>query len=178
MSDEWVEDDAQDQGAGGNESEDADAESTDESQEPAEESKRISDLMSKWQKAEAAKVKLEGELKALREQGPAPSGGEAALWIEVMREAARDQVYASDPRFAKYKLDSGLIDGTTPEQMRQSAKRLATILDQVEADAQQSVLKKHGLSPEQRGGAVQRMPDFTQMSDDDFAKAVAKAKGH
>jgi hypothetical protein len=174
--DQWTDDESvEDQEAGGSDGEDTGAESPgDTGQEP--DTKRINDLMSKWQKAEERANKAE---KLLKEQQPgsAQPTGEAAMWIEVMREAARDQVFGSDPRFAKYQLESSLIEGTTPEQMRQSATRLGAIIDRIESDAQQSVLKKHGLSPDQRGGAAQRLPDFGQMSDEEFARAVAKAKG-
>lgn len=184
MSDEfdetqgWADEDAGDEVVPGADADEADAESTAEVEAPDGKSEtRINDLMSKWQKAEDRNRKLEERLAAL-EKGASPTdASQVAQYVQMMQEQARDQVFRSDPRFARYQLETSLIEGTTPDQMRRSAERLGAILDAIETDAQNAALKKHGLSPEVRGGEAERVPDFGKMSDEQFDAYLAKVRG-
>lgn len=152
--------------------------------EPAEDKdKRIRDLMSKWQKAEArakaleAKVsKPKGAPEAAADQGAGNGNPEAQQWIELMREQARETVYGSDPRFAEYGLDRGLIAGTTPAEMQASAKRLKELVDRLETNMRSSLLQSHGLSPEVKSGAPRKGKSFDSMSEDEFNKELARIK--
>lgn len=165
----------EDQGVDG-ESETPASESDETSGISAAEQKRISDLMSKWQKAEERAKKAEERLAAQGQAAGPTDASQMAQYLQWIQEQTRDQVFRSDPRFARYGLESSLIEGTTPEQMRQSAQKLVRILDSVEADAQSSVLKRHGLSPDVKGGEAERLPDFSTMSDEQFDAYLAKTR--
>lgn len=143
--------------------------------------KRINDLMSKWQKAEARAKELEAKLPKPDAGGakdkPAEISGEVQQWIESARAQARDQVYASDPRFAEYGLDRGSITGATPAEMADSARKMTELFDQLESKVQQSVLRKHGLSPEVKSSpAGGKTKSYSEMSQEEFEKELSKVK--
>lgn len=145
------------------------------------ESKRVSDLMSKWQAAEARAKKAEDALAKAGKQGSSASDGsgdeipeQVRRWMDAAKEGARERWYNSDPRFAAYGLEQALIEGADPEAMQASAKRLAALIDSVESKARQKVLDEHGLTPEFAGSTKAPTYDFASMSDEDFAKFLAK----
>ncbi len=166
--------------------EDADSDS-DADQDPgqpavdANKDKRISDLTSMWQKAEARAKALEAKTSKKDADG-AKSGsansGEGQQWIQFAQTQARDQIFASDPRFAELGLDRSSIAGTTPAEMQESGKRLMDLLDTIETTLTTSILKKHGLSPEVKGAAPAggKRKGYDEMSDEDFEKELARAK--
>lgn len=143
--------------------------------------KRIKDLMSKWQaetaRANAAEAKL---TKAPAADGASGAGGgdttDAQQWIELIREQARDQVFGTDPRFAAYGIDRSSIDGSTPAEMRDAARRLSELIDKMETSVQNKVLKKHGLKPEVGSAPPPRNKSFASMSDEEFEKEIRRAK--
>lgn len=158
---------------------DAEAEGSEESEDteadPATE-KRVNDLMSKWQKAEERNKKLEAQLKAAATPDGTPDpSSDPKVWVQYMREQARDQIYASDPRFAQYGIEPSAIEGETPDSMRASATRWGTIMDKIESDASSKSLKKAGLTAAAQGGAATKGPVIPE-SDEDFEALVQKAK--
>lgn len=145
-------------------------------------SKRIDDLMSKWQKAEAENAKLKAQLAAGTAQADGANGGEGSAepsneFIEFQRELVRKGIFESDPRLATYGLDATAIAGTTVAEMQASLDRQRKLIDSVETKARQKALREHGIAPDAgsgSGGAAKPV-DYASMSAEDFEKAVAKA---
>lgn len=173
------EDDGNDQVASGDDESDDSPEGGDGDQDGAAdgEEKRVNDLMSKWQQAEARAEKLERRLAALESSNAAGPQEGSEQWIRLMQDQARDQVFRSDPRLEKYGLGPSDIEGDTPEQMRSSAKRWGEIMGRIETDATNAALKKHGLSADVKGGSNAKLPDFGKMSDEDFDALIDRTKG-
>lgn len=138
--------------------------------------KRVNDLMSKWQKEQARADKLEKRLAALEAKGNDDTAVNPQQWVEVMRQTARDQVYASEPRLARYGIEPDAIEGDTPAAMQASLTNLRNLIDRIETDASNRTLKKAGLTANSKGAAAKRGPTIPD-SDDDFEKLVAQAKG-
>lgn len=142
--------------------------------------KRISDLMSKWQSAEAKAAKLEKASKAAEGKGVKDQSAlspEVQQWIELARGQARDQVYASDSRFSDFGLDRNSIVGDSPAELAESAKKMSSLFDQIETKMRESILKKHGLSPELKPSPRDsKAKSFGDMTSEEFEKELAKAK--
>ena len=146
-------------------------------QDGATDNKRISDLMSKWQKAEARAAKAEADLAKKGAQGAATGGNAGQEWLELFREQARDQIYRSDPRLAEYGIDPSSISGDTPAAMRESAALVIALVDKLETGVQDRVMKRHGLSPEVKSGPTSKGKSYADMSDEEIEKELARAKG-
>lgn len=144
--------------------------------------KRVNDLMSKWQKAEARANAAEAREQVLvtaaaAAPGGTPDVGNPEQWIALLREQARDQIYRSDPRLARYGIEASAIQGGTPDQMRASLASQAVLIDRIEGQVSSDVLKKHGLNPDLKGGGrPPTTPDITKMSEADFDALVASVK--
>ena len=155
------------------------ADGSEESNEGAAEdggTKRVNDLMSKWQKAEARNKKLEERLAALEAKGSTDTDVDPQQWVQVMRQTARDQIYASEPRLARYGIEPEAIEGDSPASMQASLTNLRNLIDRIETDASNRTLKKAGLTANAKGSAAQRGPEIPD-SDEDFERLVAQAKG-
>lgn len=138
------------------------------------EAKRVNDLMSKWQRAEAQNEKLQKRLDALEAKGTTKSDAPND-WVEVVRSTARDQIYGSDPRLKTYGIKPEAIDGNTPAEMRASFEGLKSLVDRIETDASNAALKKAGLTASQTGGTAEKVRDVPD-SDEDFEKLVQATK--
>lgn len=145
--------------------------------------KRINDLMSRAQKAEARAAKAEAALKAAKgESKDDQSDGEADSkapvrdeFVEFARENARSTLFGSDPRLAAYGLTAEAIVGNTISEMQASLKAQKKLIDGIESAARQSVLREHGLDPEvSTGAASEKAPDFASMSQEEFEKFLNK----
>lgn len=151
----------------------------------SKDSKRINDLMSRAQKAEARAEKAEKTLKAAGSKSsdadagnaapPAVIPPEIAQWLETAKDAARERIYNADTRFAKYGLDLALVDGEKPDEMRSAASRLSATIDVIESKVRNEVLVEHGLTPAAAGGSTApKMGDIATMSDEEFEKLVRR----
>lgn len=144
----------------------------------AKESKRISDLMSKWQKEQARANAAEDRLKALEGGKAEPEiPADVKAWMDVAKDAARERVYNSDPRFAEYGIEQALLEGDTPDAMKASAKRVKDLIDSIETKARAEVLAEHGIYPDFTGSTPVAKTDFASMSDAEFDKVVAQHGG-
>lgn len=138
--------------------------------------KRINDLMSRAQKAEARAAKAEAALaKAAGEskgdQGGDVAGGEPNEFVQFARENARNTLFASDPRLADYGLTADAISGETVAEMRASLVAQKKLIDGIESAARNKILREHGLDPEvSTGAASEKTPDFASMSNEEFRK--------
>ena len=138
--------------------------------------KRVNDLMSKWQKAEARNKKLEERLNALESKGTEGTADDPNQWVKVMKQTARDSIYASDPRLARYGIEPDAISGDTPAEMQASLTQVKNLIDRIETDSSNRTLKKAGLTASNKGSASVKGPEIPE-SDEDFEKLVAQAKG-
>lgn len=135
--------------------------------------KRVRDLMSKWQKAEARARKAE---QALSSSQVSDTSGQDP-WLAAARESVIDRVYASDPRYEKYGIERNFFAATQPDVVFGAARELSALLDGVEARARESVASEAGYTPE-IGGAASNAPriDVNALNDDDFETLVRKVK--
>lgn len=143
------------------------------------EAKRIEDLMSKWQTAEAENARLKSQLEGKGPQGE--PGGEqipeaVRQWMNAAKDAARDRFFNSDPRFAEYGIDLSLIEGEDPDAMKASAARIKSLIDAVESKARERVLRDHGIEADVQGSAPAPKVDFATMDDETFDKYVGRVK--
>lgn len=146
--------------------------------------KRINDLMSMAQKAEARAAKAEAALKAAQSGEQAPkdkdvagakpaSGGDD--FVEFARENARNTLFGSDPRLAEYGLTAESIGGETVAEMRASLAAQKKLIDGIESAARNKILREHGLDPEvSTGAATEGAKDFAAMSNEEFKKFLAE----
>lgn len=147
--------------------------------------KRINDLTSKWQAAEAKANALEAEKKAAGPGGvtptapkPAEQSAEAQAWFELAKENAIDAIYASDPRFKAYGIEKAQLAGRTPAEVQANADKLRKVIAGVESKVRNATLKEHGFAPE-LGGETRGTPkDYATMSTEEFEKVVAGATSY
>jgi len=158
--------------------------------EGSKDSKRINDLMSKWQKAEARAKQAEAALKvsgaasggqpAAGAEGaakPAEVPAELRRWIDAAKVGERDRLFKTDPRFETYGVDRFVIEGDTPEQMGETVGRLSALIDKIETVVRNDTLATHGLTPAAGGGGADKGPNFATMSDKEFETFLAKNGG-
>lgn len=144
-------------------------------------SKRINDLMSNWQKAEARAQKAEALLASQAAAAPGSRGdrGQPAKpvdeWLEYNRRLVRESLYTREPRFERYGIGPDSIEGATPAEMQASFDRQKALVEKIETKARNDALAEHGLVPELAGGLGGSEPaDFASMSTDEFEKFVAR----
>lgn len=142
--------------------------------------KRISDLQSKADKAEARANKAEAALaKSLKPGESAGSGKndpeQAALMTEL-REASLDAVFGEFSELRDYAIDRALIEGSTRAEMREAATSLVGLIKSVETKARNKALREHGIKAEPAGATRQTPKNFSEMSNEDFEKEIARAK--
>ncbi len=184
-------DELQDDQADGTGSDDGTQSGSDNSAPPAgeppakDDSKRISDLMSKWQAEEARANKLEAALAAATGgQPPAPQDdgaqGDAALdeFREFARENARNTLFSSNPQLAAAGLTAEDITGSTLAEMQASLAKHQKTISGLEGRLRNQILAEHGLSPEVATGAgTEKAPSFSTMTDKEFAEFLEKRAG-
>ena len=144
---------------------------------PAGTDKRISDLMSAAQKAEARANKFEAELNRLKGAGTGTTGepakpAETDEFLSVLRDSTRETIYGSDPRLARYKVKPEAITGSTPTEMRASFDSLRAQIDSMESVIRSEVMREFGIDPEIVPGKTAALPKFGEMSDEEFAKFI------
>lgn len=171
---------------------DRDEESTEESEDgeqPPEESKagtddgvdkRVRDLQSKADAAEARANKLEKLLAKSSDSGESDSAGsndpDRAALLQELREASLDAVYGEFDLLKDYGIDRALIEGTTRTQMRESAAQLVGLIKGVETKVRNKVLREHGLKAEPAGATRQPPKNWAEMSSEDFQKELERVK--
>lgn len=158
----------------------------DEDEEPASESKkqtdksakRIRDLQSAKDKAEAELKRLKRELasgkdrREKRELDP-----EVQQWMEVAKDTTRQRLFEADPRLKDSGLTAAAITGDTPDEMRRSARALTKMLDKVETRTRNRLLQEHGIEPSQSDAGRPPARDYASMSKEEFERIVAEARG-
>lgn len=143
------------------------------------EDKRVNDLMSNWQKAEARAKKAEAELAAARggqSQEPQGDAGNDRVteFEEFARENARITLFNSEPLLAQAGLEAGDLAGTTLAEMRASLKKHLKVVSGMESRLRNKVLQEHGLDPEVATGAgTEKTPSFSTMTEKEFNDYMA-----
>jgi len=137
--------------------------------------KRVSDLMSKWQKAEARAKKAEATLASAG--GTTVSNHDPDPWLVAARDSVIDSVYEKDPRFARYGIGRDFFITADPSVTKGAAAELSALLDGIEARAREDAAQGVGYVPELGSGGGTRAPiDFENMKSEDFEALVAKVK--
>ncbi len=135
--------------------------------------KRVRDLQSKADAAEARANKAEKALAALNKGTAAGSNDPAqAALLQELREASLDAVFGDHPELKKYGIDRSLVDGTTRAEMRESAASLVGLIRAVETKAKNAVLAEHGIKAEPAGSTRQTPQNYETMKDEEFLKLL------
>lgn len=140
--------------------------------------KRISDLQSRADKAEARANKLEKLLAKRDDEGDA--GGskdpERNALLSELREAGLDSIYSQFTELTQYGIDRTLIEGATRAELRASAASLVALIKNIETKARNATLREFGLKADPSGTSRKPPRDYSQLSDEEFEKELAKAK--
>lgn len=161
--------DADDADAGDGDAGEAD----DDAKEPKGEAKRVKDLTSKWQKAEARAAKAEAALKSKTGEGSDTGKDPAttALMAEL-REASLDAVFGEYPELREYGIDRDLIEGSTRAELRAQAESLVALIKSVSTKARNKALADAGVKAEPAGSTRKAPVDYGSMSDEEFLKLI------
>jgi len=136
--------------------------------------KRINDLMSRAQKAEAEAAKLRNQLA----KGKDSAGDDKESDFEAyMRESVRRTIFA-ESGLSVFGLEPNVIEGATVAEMQASAKRQKDLIEKMRTTVRGEVLTEHGLSPDAAGGVPDKPIDYAGMSDEEFQKVVDRSLGH
>ena len=134
-------------------------------------------LQSERDKETARANKAEAELKKLKSS---PAKGQEAPaevqeWIVAARENMRRALFAENPRFQQYGIDTNLIVGDTPAEMRASAQSLTEFVNNLHGQVRNDVLKEHGFDPEPVAAQAEPRKNFNKMDSKEFDALVAEA---
>lgn len=139
--------------------------------------KRLSDLQSKADKAEARASKAEKALQAAGTSGKGPEAGSndpaRDALMQELREASLDAMYGEFPELKQYNIDRSLIEGSTRAQMRESATSVVALVKNVATKVKNETLAQHGIKAEPSGSARKPPVNYGDMSDEDFEKLLS-----
>ena len=145
--------------------------------------KRIRDLQSKADKAEARANKLQKQIDTRAKTKTAkgddePTGDvppEVREWLNAAKERTVEQTFKSDERFQKYGIDPAFIQADTPGQLRERAKQLAEMLTKIEGQVRDEVLVEHGFNPAPATSERSDPVNYRTMSSEEFNKIADAA---
>jgi len=146
--------------------------------------KRINDLMSRAQRAEAENQRLKKQLglqDGRRKSGDDGDAGQGAPegneFEEFLREEARTRVF-QNAGLADYGLDVSVISGATLREMKESADRWKTVAQSLASKARQQAFEEAGVTPEAGGGQPQTNgKSFAEMSEKEFEEFLRARDG-
>lgn len=133
--------------------------------------KRIADLMSRAQKAEAEAAKYRKQL-GLKD-GRVKSGDDETAtqepdeFQEYLRESAKRDIFR-ESGLADFGLDVSVISGATLREMKESADRWKTVAASLASKARQEAFAEAGVTPDTGGGQPQPGKSFAEMSEKEF----------
>lgn len=135
--------------------------------------KRIKDLQSKADAAEARANKAE---KLLQSSGAGKGSGAGdpatQALMQELREASLDAIYGENPVLKQYGIERSLIEGSTRGEMRQSADAVVGLIKSVSTKVRNETLAEHGISAPASGATRKAPVDYGSMSDADFDKLL------
>lgn len=134
--------------------------------------KRIRDLQSKADAAEARANKAEAALK--RGAGSAAGTNDPAVKAVLadLREASLDAVFGEFPELKEYSIDRSLIEGSSRTEIRENASLLVGLIKSVSTKARNKALADAGIEAPQSGASRSKPVDYAAMSDEDFKKML------
>lgn len=149
--------------------------------------KRIADWMSRAQAAEAELNRLKGldqkgnpkprtdgrSSDAAAQEAPASQPSE---FEGYMRESVRRQLFAEDDRLKEFGFSLEDIAGDSLAEMQASRTRLVKVIEKASSRALNQAFERIGIDPSVAGGPTERK-DYAALSDEEFEKEIAKAKG-
>lgn len=142
--------------------------------------KRIRDLQSKADKAEARANQLEKLLAKASGPGEGDTQGsndpDRAALLQELRDASLDAVYAEFAELKDYGIDRSLIDGRTRSEMREAAAQLVGLIKGVETKVRNRVLRENGIKAEPAGSTRSQPKNWSEMSKEDFEKELERVK--
>lgn len=143
---------------------------SDESSDPKvdDKDKRIRDLMSRAQKAEAALAKASKAQP--KDDTPAPEAeadGEDEF-ASYMRESVRRQIHG-EFGLDDFGIEVSAVAGNSVAEMRKSAQAQKRMVETLETKLRSKVLEEHGLNPDIEIQPEKKV-DFASMSNEDFEK--------
>lgn len=141
---------------------------------PNKSEKRIRDLQSKADAAEARANKAEAALRAgSADKGEGVRGDPAtqALMSEL-REASLDAIYGEYPVLKQYGVERSLIEGGTRTEMREAATSVSNFIKTLSTKVRNEVLSEHGLKAEPAGSTRKAPVDYASMTDEAFTKLL------
>lgn len=143
-----------------------------------ESDKRVADLMSKWQKSDAENAKLKAQItKSNTKNSSEDSSTDTAQANEFMdfaREHARNTLYATDPRLAKYKIPVESVSGSTPDEMRRSLEAQVKVVAAMETQIRRDIMIEHGIDAEVVSGKGGSELNIAQLSEKEFAALIER----
>lgn len=152
--------------------------------EDVKDDKRIRDLQSKADKAEARANKLQKELdEAVSKAAKVSDADEQEVppqvrdWLLAAQERAQKGLYEQDQRFKDYQVPEAFITGDSPSKMKENAEALSNLVTQIEGQVRNKVLVEHGFAPEPATSERQDPKNYGNMSSEDFNKEFDKALG-
>lgn len=135
--------------------------------------KRIQDLQSRADKAEARANRLEKALKLAGKSGDGEANDPATeALMQELREASLDAVYGEYPDLKKFGIERSLIEGSTRAEMRESATSIVALVKAVATKVRNETLSEHGIKAEPAGATRKPPVDYRSMSDEDFEKLL------
>lgn len=159
------------------EEEETEDETEGESDKPVKSDKRVADLISARDKETARANAAEKALAAIRgKDKDGADNPERAALVQEIRDSALDSIYASNPKLTDYGIDRVLIEGSTRAEVRASADQLVALIEQVETRVTNATLAKHGIQAAPLGGKRSKPVNYSDMSKEDFEKAIHAAK--
>lgn len=171
LFDNLDDDDQHDQSDDAENADDAPDDDDSDDQSQSDSDKRLNDLMSKWQKAEARAKKAEAELAKTKQPTKTDDAPKEDEFTQFMRENVRSVLFGQNPILKEYGFKESDIAGQTPAEMRASLSRLTKQVNAMEARAFQRAQEQLGIDPGITGSVHgDKLPDFAAMSDEEFEK--------
>jgi len=137
--------------------------------------KRIRDLQSKADAAEARANKAEAALKAAsagKGSGTGSPDPATQVLVNELREASLDAIYADQPLLKQYGIDRAFIEGSTRAEMRESADSVVGLIKSVSTKVRNETLEQNGLTAESAGSSRRPPVDYGSMNEEDFKKLL------
>lgn len=142
--------------------------------------KRIRDLQSKADKAEARANQLEKLLAKAADPGEGDAKGsndpDRQALLQELRDASLDAVFGEFAELKDYGIDRSLIEGKTRAEMRESAAQLVGLIKGVETKVRNRILREHGIKAEPAGTTRSAPKNWSDMSREEFEKEMERVK--
>jgi len=151
-----------------------DSEDTAESSGDPKLDKRIRDLQSKADAAEARANKAESALKksSVADKGTAGPDVATQALMSDLREASLDAIYGENPLLKQYNIDRSFIEGSTRAEIRENAASVVGLIKSVSTKVRNETLAENGLSAPAAGSARKPPVDYGSMQDEEFLKLL------